>query len=168
MENLLNDVELGNVKTAIKTVQETATLQQWVYPMKVTHIERATDKHGDAQLKLTIDTGFKKINSTEPRCFLKFYHLTGKYADGRDRVDELARFLKRSYKQKELSNESLKMIIGRNISVATTKDDGGYINFWYAGPYEELNQMRQNYKFKIESNSPTAGASVMPECMTAT
>jgi hypothetical protein len=149
MDNLLNDEEAKAVSTAVKTVKETAFLTTSVYPMRVHAWERKLDKNEKQYLRVMLDTGFL-TSKGEPRYLNTMFYLDGKYPDGTDRIDDLARFLKMCFKLKEVTNQNLALTKNRMIAVATKKDAEGYIQYWYADHIENLPTMKASYKPKLE------------------
>lgn len=150
---LLDENELSNLNDTIKSVQDTDFLGLGVFPMSIAGMEKKKDKNGDAYLSIVIDTGFKKKDSDEARVFFQNYHLSGNFPSGGPKVELLAKFLKRSFGIKNLSNDALMGIKGRALAVATKKDADGYIAFWYAGDITDLKKLQNNYKPKEEETS---------------
>jgi hypothetical protein len=151
MENFLEENEISGLNESLKTVKNDVFLSTGVYLMKLKEIVPGTDKNTNKYLKFVFLTGFL-TKEKEERTINKLFYTSGEYKDGTKKVDELARFLKRSFKIKEVSNENLKMAIGRELAIATLKNVGGYIDFWYAGHKEELKEMKAAYKRKDQSN----------------
>jgi hypothetical protein len=154
MENFLEESEISGLNESLKTVKNDAFLSTGVYLMKLKAIEPGTDKNTNKFLRFVFLTGFLN-KEKEERTINKLFYTSGEYKDGTKKIDELARFLKRSFKIKEVSNDNLKMAIGRELSIATLKNSGGYIDFWYGGHKEEINEMKAAYKRKDLSNGET-------------
>lgn len=168
MENILNTSELDNLNKSVKTVQATAFFTEGIYEMKVVSMEsKVSEKNGLRFLTIWHDTGFKtqgglmrKVNAT--------FQLEGKYKDGRDRIEDLARYLKMGFKLKEISNENLALIINRRLAVATRKETNAegneFLNFWYSDHLDNIDTMRKSFKKFVYKNA----AVVEPEMIAQT
>jgi hypothetical protein len=154
MTNFLEESEISGLNESLKTVKDDAFLSMGVYLMKVKDIESGTDKNTNKFLRFVFLTGFL-TKEKEERTINKLFYTSGEYSDGTKKIDELARFLKRAFKIKEVSNENLKMAIGRDLAIATLKNKNGYIDFWYGGHKEELKEMKAAYKRMDLSNGET-------------
>lgn len=151
MEDLLKESEGKKISEIAKTVKEQAYLSLDVYVMTVKSWERKEDKNGMQYLRVAIDTGYlAKDNS--PRCLHEMFYLQGTYPDGKEKIEDLARFLKICFKLTAVSSQSLKTTIGRRLSVATKKDREGYIQFWYAESIDNFSKTRANYKPKNDTS----------------
>jgi hypothetical protein len=148
--SLLEANELQAVNEGFKDVKGVLTMG--VYKMKVVDVKRVTSKEKtEPMLTVSIDTGFKS-KEDKPRIFFVNFMLTGMDQNGKPRINNLSRFLKESFEIDTLTDEMLKSIIGKELAVATKKDKGGYIAFWYSGGINNLIRMVKTYNPKDESN----------------
>lgn len=152
---------LKGLNNSIKDVKEMPILTKGVYKMtihSVEIIESKPDKHGvvSPMLKVLFDTGYQKMESTEPRLMSTVFWLDGTTAKGEDRNKDLAAFLKNCFKITNIQSvDTLYSIKSRNLSVATKKDENGFIAYWYAGHIDNLEHMKSSYKTKDDSgNAP--------------
>jgi hypothetical protein len=149
---LITSEESKKLTDAAKTVKENAYLTLDVYIMQLTAWERKSDKNGNQYLRASFDTGYKTKEGA-PRMLNNIFYLQGTYPDGREKIDDLARFLKVCFAMKAITTENLKATIGKNLSVATKKDAEGYIQFWYAESAENFKKTRANYTPKNDTSN---------------
>ncbi len=148
--SLLEKNELKKLNTSIENVPEFDFLTLGVYPMKIEGLQRKTDKNGDPYILMTIDTGFSKINSDEKRLFYQTFHLRGSFPNGDPKIDMLAKFLKRCFGIKEISEDGLQSIVGKRLAVATKKDNEDYICYWYADSISDIQKVTETYFRKLK------------------
>lgn len=141
----------------IKNVKADLMLGLGVFDMKIVGMKQQKFKNkkgdDDSSLVIIIDTGYTKLNSTEPRCFNVSFWYHGKFDDGKNRDEALLSFLKRCFAiEGKISIDTFKNLTGKHLAVATMKDANGFISFWYAGALKDLNAMKNSYKAKDISN----------------